>query len=254
MIATIEHKNFIYKIDLSKGLDISIPLSPAGPRAWYVDRARISPVINQQFVGSVRLGGSVNFNDVHFNPHGNGTHTESVGHISSDDISVNSVLKNYFFLAELLTVTPVTIDRTDGLKMKGDKWITKDQLQQVLGTKRPEAVVIRTMPNDNSKLSKNYSNTNFPYFSEQALTWLAEINVQHFLVDLPSVDREEDGGLLEAHHAFWKYPIATRNECTITEFIYVEDKILDGTYVLNLQMAPFENDAAPSRPVLYALI
>jgi hypothetical protein len=40
-------------------------------------------------------------------------------------------------------------------------------------------------------------------------------------------------------------------EATITEFIYVPDAIEDGTYFLELQLAPFENDASPSRPVLY---
>ncbi|HBB80565.1 MAG TPA: metal-dependent hydrolase, partial [Cryomorphaceae bacterium] len=28
----------------------------------------------------------------------------------------------------------------------------------------------------------------------------------------------------------------------------------DGVYLLNLQVAPLENDAAPSRPILYSLI
>ena len=97
LIAQIEDKN--YEIDLNKGLDISIPLSPKGPRAWYVSEMKFSPVINAQFRGSVKLGGSVNFNDVSFNPHGHGTHTESVGHIAADSLSINSALKEYFFLA-----------------------------------------------------------------------------------------------------------------------------------------------------------
>jgi hypothetical protein len=31
----------------------------------------------------------------------------------------------------------------------------------------------------------------------------------------------------------------------------VPDDIVDGIYLLEIQMAPFENDASPSRPVLY---
>jgi hypothetical protein len=34
--------------------------------------------------------------------------------------------------------------------------------------------------------------------------------------------------------------------------IYVKDVVLDGTYLLNLQITSFENDASPSKPVLYA--
>lgn len=77
MIANIEHKGRNFKVDLAAPIDIYIPLSAHGPRAWYVDPMRISPVISQHFTGSIQLGGSVNFNDIYFNPHGHGTHTES---------------------------------------------------------------------------------------------------------------------------------------------------------------------------------
>ena len=35
--------------------------------------------------------------------------------------------------------------------------------------------------------------------------------------------------------------------------IYVPDCISDGSYLLNLQIPAFLSDAAPSRPILYAL-
>jgi len=38
----------------------------------------------------------------------------------------------------------------------------------------------------------------------------------------------------------------------MTELINVPDDVPDGRYLLNLQIAPFEADAAPSRPVLLA--
>jgi hypothetical protein len=41
---------------------------------------------------------------------------------------------------------------------------------------------------------------------------------------------------------------------TITEFIFVDDLIYDGTYILNLQIAPIENDASPSKPTIYKVI
>jgi hypothetical protein len=36
--------------------------------------------------------------------------------------------------------------------------------------------------------------------------------------------------------------------------IYVPNEILDGSYVLNLQVSNFANDAAPSRPMLFDLV
>jgi hypothetical protein len=82
---------------------------------------------------------------------------------------------------------------------------------------------------------------------------LNQKGVQHFLIDLPSVDRENDEGKLLFHHAFWQVPFNPQFHKTITEFIYVEDAIKDGLYLLNLQTAPFENDATPSRPVLFEI-
>ena len=52
------------------------------------------------------------------------------------------------------------------------------------------------------------------------------------LVDLPSVDREVDGGRLEAHHAFWGLPDNPRHHCTITELVYVPSNAPDGMYLL----------------------
>lgn len=253
MKATIEHKGKSFQVDLSKPLDISIPLSPDGPRAWYVDKIRIEPVQSDEFIGSVKLGGSVNFNNIHFNPHGHGTHTESYGHIAEEVVSINKVLNQFFSIAELISVMPEIVQEETTWRHQGDSIITLNQLQRALSNKDTEAIVIRTLPNSIYKLSKNYSSTNFTYIEDEALQWLAEIGVNHLLVDLPSVDREHDGGLLKAHHAFWNYPGKTREHATITEFVFVKDEIADGTYLLNLQVAPFENDASPSRPVLFSI-
>jgi arylformamidase len=251
MKATIEHKGETFTFNLHAPIDLSIAVSEKGPRAWYVDRVRISPVINQYFTGSVKLGGSVNFNDVVFNPHGHGTHTESVGHISRDFISVNTILKNYFFLAEIISLQPTKPSGESEWTKKNDSVITKTQIVEAIESKTPEALIIRTLPNTDNKRTQNYSNTNFCYIESDALAWLADIGVEHLLVDLPSVDRESDGGLLLAHHAFWKNGSMERIHCTITEFIFVPDDVEDGNYLLNLQVAPFENDASPSRVVVF---
>jgi arylformamidase len=43
-------------------------------------------------------------------------------------------------------------------------------------------------------------------------------------------------------------------ERTITEMIHVPGEVPDGDYLLELQLPHFINDAAPSRPVLYAVL
>ena len=234
-------------VDLSNPLDISLALqsSSRNPEAWYLEKPVIEPVKMGEWIGKVSEGGSVNFNNISFNPHAHGTHTECVGHISEEFHSVNKALRDFFFIAELVTVAPETKGR--------DLVISAKQIKKLLGDKSPEAIVIRTLPNIASKRSEKYSNTNWPYLTESAAIFLRELGVKHLLIDMPSVDKEKDQGKLLAHKAFWNFPNETRYGATITEFIYVSNKIKDGTYLLNLQIASFHNDATPSKPVLYKI-
>ncbi|WP_428740696.1 cyclase family protein [Tenacibaculum sp.] len=249
MTATIEHNSKKYKIDLSKPLDISIAIDTTKENinAWYLDDPKIYPVSEGDWTGSVQQGADVNFNNIQFNPHSHITHTECVGHITEKVYSINKNLEKFFFLAEVVTIAPEQIKNKDFV-------ISKKQLQYVLGNKKREAIVIRTIPNLSDKKSMRYSNTNPPYLLEEAAEYLKEKGIEHLLIDLPSVDKEKDEGKLLAHNAFWNTKGVIRMQATITEFIYVSNNIKDGTYFLNLMIAPFENDATPSKPTLYEII
>ena len=249
MIAKLQN----FQIDLSKPIDISIPLSNTNenPIAWYIEKPEIEPVVFGDWIGSVKKGASTNFNNIFFNPHGHGTHTECLGHITREFYSINQCLKQFFFTSELISITPESTNE--------DLIITKSQIEKALKGKVPEAIIIRTLPNSESKKHQNYSKTNPPYLAEEAATYIREIGIQHLLIDLPSVDREEDEGKLLAHKAFWNVKNVdelnkdARLNCTITEMIFVEDAIQDGSYILNLQIASFENDASPSKPILFKI-
>lgn len=248
MLATISHKGNSYTIDFSRPLDISISLrgDNKNPIAWYLKPPEINPVKDGDFIGKVSEGASVNFNNIWFNPHAHATHTECVGHISSDSHSIQQHLKNFFFKARLISVEPEA--------RHGDRIISREMIEKELGNTDAEAVVIRSLPNYIGKISLKHSNTNWPYLEERAAAYLRETGIKHLLIDQPSVDKEKDGGKLLAHRAFWDYPKNTRFEATITELIYVPNKIEDGDYFLSLQPASFENDAAPSKPVLYKIL
>lgn len=255
MKASIEIDDKTYRIDFANPLDISIPLHPDGPRAWYVEKLKIEPVMSPPFIGSVELGGSVNFRNISFNPHGHGTHTETVGHINKTIVSINKTLNRFMFLARLITVMPTPYaGEEEPYKKPGDLIITPESIAPLLENNRCEALIVRTLPNTSAKLSQNYSNTNPAYFHHRALTLVRQAGVKHLLTDLPSVDREFDGGKLLAHRAFWEGRREDDSQCTITEFIYAPNAIQDGLYILNLQIAPFENDATPSKPVLYQIL
>ena len=248
MITTIQYNSRKLKIDLSKPLDISIPIKGdvSNVNAWYIGPPKIEPAVIDGEIVSVANGAVVNFNTISFNPHSHGTHTETVGHITEKVYSINKYLTQFFFLAEVVTVAPE--------KLGDDYVISKKQLQFALGNKKREAVVIRTIPNTREKLSRQYSNTNPTYLLEDAAEYLKNKGVKHLLIDLPSVDKEQDGGELLAHNAFWNTKGKLRLDATITEFIYVSNKFEDGCYMLNLQIAPFENDASPSKPILYKIL
>ena len=248
MITLIQYNSRKLKIDLSQPLDISIPLKGDAPNvnAWYIGPPKIEPEVIDGETVSVAKGAVVNFNTITFNPHSHGTHTETVGHITEKVYSINKHLKQFFFLAEVITVAPE--------KLGDDYVISKKQLQFALGNKKRDAIVIRTLPNTSQKKSRQYSHTNPTYLLEDAAIYLRTKGVKHLLIDLPSVDKERDGGELLAHNAFWNTKGNLRLDATITEFIYVSNKIEDGCYMLNLQIAPFENDASPSKPILYKVI
>jgi kynurenine formamidase len=259
VLATIQHSNQTIDVDLSKPIDISIPLTNTdeNPIAWYIEKPVIEPVIFGDWIGKVSEGkSSTNFNNIFFNPHGHGTHTECVGHITRDFYSINQSLKQFFFLAELVSIEP---------EIRGeDLVITKSQIEKALGPSTSlsgtsEAIIIRTLPNLEAKKHLKYSNTNPPYLDEAAARFIRESGVQHLLIDLPSVDKEHDDGRLLAHKAFWNVTNVNnlnadaRLDCTITEMIFVPNEVKDGRYLLNLQIASFENDASPSKPILYKI-
>lgn len=247
MIAEIKTNSKKYCIDLSKPIDISIALDPnkENVNAWYIGPPKIYPVSTDEWTGSVAQGFDVNFNMIEFNPHSHVTHTETAGHITETVHSINQHLKQYFFLTEVITIAPEAKD--------DDFFISKRQLQYALGNKKRDAVVIRTLPNLEDKKSMQYSNTNPPYMLEEAAIYLREKGIKHLLVDLPSVDREKDDGNLLSHNAFWNTSGKLRLDATITEFIFVPNDVEDGTYFLNLMIAPIENDASPSKPMLYKI-
>ncbi len=146
MLAVIDNQ---YQIDLSKPIDISIPLTNTeeNPIAWYIEKPSIEPVVFGDWIGKVSEGkSSTNFNNIFFNPHGHGTHTECLGHITNDFYSINQSLKKFFFFARLITIEPEKIEE--------DFVITKEQISNALNSSdfsKTKAIIIRTIPNQKEK-------------------------------------------------------------------------------------------------------
>ena len=247
-------------------VDLSIPLRFNGPQpnAFGVEPATAKACAYGDLVGDTRRGGSCNFEQITLIPHCNGTHTECVGHITHERISVRHCLTDVLVSAKLITIEPQpAIESGESYAVSfGDKdlIITRRSLEQALSSNKFDALVVRTLPNEDSKLTRVYTDSTTPYFTTDAMEFIVSLGVQHLLVDLPSIDRMSDEGKLSNHRIFWnvdqgsvKVKADTRMNSTITELIYVPNNAEDGNYMLNLQIAPFESDAAPSRPVLFKM-
>src|SRR5947199_6913443 len=85
-------------IDLGEFFDISIPLRFNGPQpnAFGVEPASSTACQYGDLVGDTRRGGSCNFEQITLIPHCNGTHTECVGHITNERISIRGCLVDVF--------------------------------------------------------------------------------------------------------------------------------------------------------------
>ncbi|WP_181306745.1 cyclase family protein [Rufibacter sp. XAAS-G3-1] len=248
--AAITFRHRTYHFNPLQPLDISLPLMPGNENVncFWAEPVQVETITVGDFVGSVAQGGSTNYQRVHLTPHGNGTHTECYGHISpAPNATLDNCLHRFLFVAQLVSATPQPQDNGDLVIL------LEDVLAQLDVNDLPEALVLRTLPNLESKRTAQYSGTNPTYLEPALAEFLARHGVEHLLLDLPSVDREEDGGALLAHHAFWQYPYDTRTQATITELIFVPDAVEDGWYLLQQQVTSLVLDASPSKPVLYAL-
>jgi len=265
---TIDGKT--YSADLNQGQSIAINLVPneQQPNHFSAPDCTSQTLIDGDFIGDTNRGGSCNVNQLTLIPHCNGTHTESVSHIVNESIAVFEAIDSSLFPCTLISLTPV-----DALSSKdnypagfesGQRVITKHQLQQKLDKldlKYLQGLVIRTKPNSETKKQSKYDSNNYPpYFTEDAMNYLVSKNVQHLLVDIPSVDKMYDQGRLTNHRIFWNVKANEKRlnanswtNKTITEMIYVEDNIQDGFYLCNLQTPKMSTDAVPSNPEIYQL-
>lgn len=260
-----------WRADLSRPSSIAIALDFAGPQPSFYDAppARAVPLEAGGFIGDVGAGGSCQCSTYSLTPHCNGTHTESVGHVVQEAVSIHAVATQTLCIARVISVEPVTATPGDVTShpttQPGDRVITAAQLEKAVTDLQAadcEALIVRTLPNTQDKQSRHYdlSAGMPPYFSADAMRWIVVRGYSHLLVDLPSVDRAVDEGRLDCHRIFWglaqgsiTLAEARRPHATITELAFIANSIPDGLYLLNLQLAPFASDASPSRPILYPL-
>jgi len=257
-------------IDLERPVALAVPLEFAGaqPRHFGAPRASAQPFEAPGFKGAVARGASCNCEVITLIPHCNGTHTECVGHLTREPLDAHRVIPLGLLPALLLSVTPEAADAagesSEPAPVSGDRLITRRALQRAWPAQppfAPQALAIRTLPNDAAKRTRDYSAANPAYLSQEAAQLLVSRGILHLIVDLPSIDRTHDEGKLTAHRIFFglargavALASATRAAATVTELAYMPDELGDGSYLLQLQAPALGGDAVPSRPLLYRLL
>ncbi len=267
--ATAKFGQIERRVLFDDGVCIGIGLDFRGPQpnAFFLPRAQAAPYKSDGFVGDTRLGGAVNCEVVSLAPHGNGTHTECVGHVVDELVDVHTIVDKRLLTAALVTVPLVPfVDTTDTYVFNvgdNEEVVPSSSLRAVVealpGARSVDALVIRTTPNPPNRQYETWSGASPAFLTSEAMRFIAEGPWRHVLVDVPSVDRDADGGQLHNHRQWWKLAPGVKttggetSDRTITEMIYVPDRLADDLYALSLQVAPFILDAAPSRPILFPL-
>lgn len=249
--ATLEIENKSYQIDFHQPINISFPLNEGenNPNCYWANPVKFETIVSGSFIGDVSKGGTVNYKNIQFAPHGNGTHTECYGHLSADtEAVITNSLTTFFFTAELITITP-------NLLSNGDSIILLDEIKSKIKHPTANSLIIRTLPNNkNTKQNARYSGANPPYLEPEVGNWLNKNNYQHLIVDLPSVDKEIDGGELLVHRSFFGFPNSIRKQSTITELAFIDSNIIDDLYIIQFNIININLDASPSMPLLYKLL
>jgi len=254
--------------DPSRPIDISNPTrfwNTPSVDAFHLPKAAIEPVRAGDFVGDTLEGGAVNCFSLTVCPHGNGTHTECVGHIVHDRVSVLDCHNGRLLVAELVRVRTVRMSATsegyEGLTEGSDWVVDSTALSTELAEREAlEALILCVMGPDGQVFDGHFSGQNAPYFTSEAMTLISGALAPsgHLLTNLPSIDREQCGGFTPNHRILWG--LGPKSRCakdarygsrTLTELIQSDPNCPDGAYVLDLHIAPFDTDAAPSRPILY---
>ncbi|HWG77188.1 MAG TPA: cyclase family protein [Steroidobacteraceae bacterium] len=251
--------------DLAAGINLARPVQFETPQWGYfgAPAAKSEPLRLADRDARVRAGASCNASLVCFAPHAHGTHTECVGHLTTEPVAAWRIVPQRLLPAVLVSVPPSPEQPSPAA---GDLLVTRAALLAAWPAPLAErlsarAAVIRTLPNEPDRFVVSSTSTSMPpYLAADAASELVTRGIAHLVLDVPSADRLEDGGKLTAHRIFFGMPAhatqlaqAQRADCTITELAFVPDCLPDGWYLLSLQTPCIDGDALPSRPVLYPL-
>ena len=216
MQLTFQHNGIAYTCDTERSHSLAMTLNFNGqqPNFYETDEATSKPLQLGDFTASTRVGGSCNVSCLALIPHCNGTHTETVSHIVDEDIWLADVAMQPLMLASLISVTTTTVESSDTTDSYLPELVATDQIISLAAIDsalkaadvdriKPRALILRTLPNSAAKKSITYApQTGAPFLSIEAMQAIIDADIEHLLVDIPSIDKMQDEGLLTNHHTY----------------------------------------------------
>ena len=257
----IEYNDKIYGMNSDEGIDISISVKfneDQNPKFYDTSFPQKKYYKYNNIEYNVDKGAGCNVPLINMNIHCCGTHTETSNHIFKNGPYISEILDTNHIPSQLISIEPrLCLDENYHTKInENDKVITKEQIKQKIepvNNFELKSLIIRTLPNHNDKIIKNYNNENHAFLSNDAISYIKEIGIKHLLIDTPSIDKYDDNGKLGNHKIFFLNEKEIPNNNTITEFVFIPDNCKDGNYFLNLGIPKFNLDAAPSRPIIFPI-
>jgi arylformamidase len=258
-----------YAFELDAAVDCTRAVDPRAPTAGAFGlpppTAAPLPIGGGRHL-AVAEGASVDCFELRVHAHGAGTHVECVGHIVADDVTLLDVPRPALYAATLVHIAPTRLgdsgERYLGRCDDDDAVLTAADIAEALAAVAvrgfDEAIVLRTERGSGPPKAE-FSGSNPPYPTDEAAALLASLDARLLVLDLPSLDREDDGGGTANHHRWWGLPMGARRAAEagagdrlVCELARIPAALAAGPYLLQLDVAPIAADAAPARVRLVA--
>lgn len=257
-----------WTLELGDAVDLTrrLGFDERDPTAFALPPARAVAVGGDGWRLRTEDGGSVNCDTVTVTPHGNTTHTETIGHIALERPSIGDLPLPPMLGAILLRVA------TTPLGPSGEGYVGKSAPDDPVVTAAGLEVAFAALPDEaragwrdaliigTGQTTRSAGDEPVPpYLTTEAVAWIRALGFDHVVLDVPSIDRVVDGGGLSNHHTFWGLPTrgddgaarsmqsATGPDRSITELALVPPGQPAGPGALLLAPARWALDAAPSR-------
>ena len=137
------------------------------------EQPKVLPQHSGDFIGDLESGGSCSVPIVSCNIHCTGTHTECISHIQDSKFKITDKCPRGLIPSCLITVEPVaanSIKDSYHCDISGSNVVSKEAIKSKISTPC-ESLIIRTLPNDESKLSRNYDDVSAPFLTSDAVSY-----------------------------------------------------------------------------------